>query len=122
MTQVDFEHYWRVAGGITGDNGALIELRYDRGKERTLKTLTQLETLVDELKALDSESVLQSPRLISQLWRMPEWVLSQYIRWGKQGYDKGLSERLSLFRLNLLSEIRRLLGSPINEKPQDAGE
>ena len=33
MSDQDFASYWKVDGGIKGQNGPLIELRYDRGDD-----------------------------------------------------------------------------------------
>ena len=65
MSELDFSCYWKVDGGIRGENGALIELRYVRSPQRASKNMDRLEELVVSLSQLSSQSVLQSPKLIS---------------------------------------------------------
>ena len=50
MSDQDFASYWKVDGGIKGQNGPLIELRYDRGDDHARANLQQLEILIEELK------------------------------------------------------------------------
>ena len=75
MTNKNFASYWKIDGGIAGKNGPLIELRYDRGDDHARANLQQLEILIEELKELEIDDVLSSPEIISQIWRMPTWMM-----------------------------------------------
>jgi hypothetical protein len=84
MSDQDFASYWKVDGGIKGQNGPLIELRYDRGDDHARANLQQLEILIEELKELEIDEVLSSPELISQIWQMPRWIMGHQFRWEKE--------------------------------------
>lgn len=112
MRDIDFQGYWAVEGGILGRNGALIELRYLRNDERTTETLNQLDVLIEELIGLKPSEVLSSPKLISQIWRMPEWILIRHASWSRNGVGEDKLDRLRDIRSRIGHEVQRLLGSP----------
>ena len=112
MSELDFDSYWKVDGGILGENGALIELRYARSPQRTSKNLDRLEELIASLSQLSSQSVLASPKLIAQIWRMPQWVMGQEFASRRRGMDDHNLRRLIKISNQLTIEVQRLLGSP----------
>lgn len=113
LSELDFGCYWKVEGGIKGENGALIELRYARSPQRTSKNLDRLEELIASLSRLSSQSVLQSPKLIAQIWRMPLWVMGQEFASRNRGMEEQNLRRLMKISEQLTTEVQRLLGSPM---------
>lgn len=111
MNVTDFARYWAVGDGIKGNNGPLIELKYDRGDDRALSNLDQLEILIEELKELEIDEVLSSPKLISQLWQMPRWMMGQQFRWERRGYSDELLTRLKRIRHGVDVECFRIFNS-----------
>lgn len=113
LSELDFGCYWKIDGGIQGENGALIELRYARSPERTSKNLDRLEELIACLSRISSQSVLQSPKLISQIWRMPQWIMGQEFASHNRQMEEQNLRRLVKISGQLTTEVQRLLGSPI---------
>ena len=111
MSDQDFASYWKVDGGIKGQNGPLIELRYDRGDDHARANLQQLEILIEELKELEIDEVLSSPELISQIWQMPRWIMGHQFRWEKRGYSDELLSRLTRIRQGIDAELFRIFNS-----------
>ena len=112
MSELDFGSYWKVEGGILGENGALIELRFIRSTQRTSKNLDRLEELIASLSQLSSQSVLASPKLIAQIWRMPQWVMGYEFASRSRGVDDRNHRRLCKISNQLTIEVQRLLGEP----------
>ena len=111
MSDQDFASYWKVDGGIKGQNGPLIELRYDRGDDHARANLQQLEILIEELKELEIDEFLSSPELISQIWQMPRWIMGHQFRWEKRGYSDELLNRLTRIRQGIDAELFRIFNS-----------
>lgn len=111
MSDKDFARYWKVECGIKGNNGPLIELRYDRDDDHTRENLQRLQILIEELKELEIDEVLSSPELISQIWHIPRWMIGQQFRWERNGYSQELLNRLAAIRQGVDAELFRVFNS-----------
>lgn len=111
MSKRDFASYWKVDGGISGKNGPLIELRYDRGDDHARSNLQLLETMIEELKELEIDEVLTSPELISQIWRIPSWIIGHWFRWKESGYNEELLNSLTRVLQGVDAELFRIFNS-----------